>query len=75
MTINYTIIFIGITIGFEQTLYPTEEDTVIKVCARILNGSLEKDVIVKVSSSDGSATGKLNDHFLIWFSTVKLGNS
>ncbi len=48
---------IVITIGFEQTLYPTTEGTVNEVCAVILAGTIERDVLVEASSSDGTATG------------------
>ena len=48
----------GVTIGFEQTMYPTDEGTVIEVCARIQSGSIERDVQVQVSSADGTASGK-----------------
>ena len=50
---------LGITIGFEQTLYPTVEDSVNEVCAVIVNGTIERDVTVEVSSSDGSAIGMI----------------
>ena len=39
-------------------MYPTQEVTIIEVCARILDGSMEREVIVEVSSSNGNASGK-----------------
>ena len=48
---------LGVTVGFEQTLYLTQEGFTIEVCVRILDGSVERDVVVEVSSSDGTASG------------------
>ena len=58
---------IVVVIGFEQTTYTTvENDTrVVMVCASIRPGSpeLDKTVVVNLTSSDGTATGKqYNSH-------------
>ena len=49
--------FSAVTIGFEQTLFLAEEGDIVEVCARLLMGTLERDVEVVASSRDGSAEG------------------
>lgn len=45
------------TIGFEQTLYLAEEGDVVEVCVLVLSGTLEREVMVTVRSTDGTAMG------------------
>ena len=52
--------FTELTIGFDpSTYYVNETDMIVQVCASILNGSLQKDAVVTLSTSDGTATGLL----------------
>ena len=44
-------------IGFEQTEYNVSEGNQVEVCAVLTSGTLEKDVLVFVNSSDGTANG------------------
>ena len=47
------------TIGFDRPSYNVNEtDMKVEVCARILDGSLERPVVVALLTSDGTATGK-----------------
>ena len=47
------------TIGFDRPSYNVNEtDMTVEVCARILDGSLERPVVVALFTSDGTATGK-----------------
>ena len=45
------------TIGFEQTTFNVTEGGVVEVCAAVLSGGLERNAIVTISSSDGTAVG------------------
>ncbi len=47
----------AVTIGFEITEYTTDEGTTVEVCALIHSGTLEREVTVSLTSSDGSAEG------------------
>ena len=43
------------TIGFEQTLYSASEaDGVVQVAVAVLNGTLGRDVQVRITSTDGT---------------------
>ena len=54
------------TIGFERTTYSVDEGDVVEVYA-VLTGTLEKSVMVSVSSSSGSATGT---HQILYYSIL-----
>ena len=46
-------------IGLERTSYTTEEDGVtVEVCARVTRGTLEREVLVDLATSDDSAVSK-----------------
>ena len=45
------------TIGFEQTVYTAEEGTQVEVCVLVTSGTLERDAVVTLSSSDDTASG------------------
>ena len=46
----------AVTIGFENEVFPSSEDQgTVQVCARILDGSLERQVTVMLMSRDGTA--------------------
>ena len=45
----------GITIGFENATYSVEEGLAVEVCIRILDGTLEINVIVSLFSTKGEA--------------------
>ena len=47
----------AITIGFERTMYIVDEGGQTEVCAILISGTLEKEVLVSVGSSDGTANG------------------
>lgn len=49
-----------VVIGFERTTFTVDEDDdVVRVCARVLDGRIAKDVEVTFTSGDpGTATGK-----------------
>ena len=48
----------GITVGLMQTSYNTPEiGGPLSVCVEILNGNLEKNVSLTLSTSDGTAIG------------------
>ena len=52
------------TIGFDRPSYNVNEtDMTVEVCARILDGSLERPVVVALFTSEGTATGKNNKLF------------
>ena len=54
-----TFLFLsGVTIGFERTEYSTPENSTVEVCAVIIQGSLEREVTVSVSTAPNTATGK-----------------
>ena len=46
------------TIGFEQPQYSATEgsDASVEVCALVLDGALEREVIVTFLTTDGTAT-------------------
>lgn len=50
--------YVGVTIGFERTLYAVDENEFVDVCAEIKSGNLRRDAVVRLQTSDGSATGK-----------------
>lgn len=47
----------GVTIGFEETFFPSEEGRVVEVCVSVLDGSLERDAVVEIASGGGTAEG------------------
>ncbi len=49
-----------VVIGFEQEVYPAFENVTAMICARLLpdSPSLDREVVVTIRSSDGTATGK-----------------
>lgn len=47
----------AIVIGFERTEYNVAEGGQTEVCAVLTSGTLEKEVLVSVDSSDGTANG------------------
>ena len=49
-----------VRIGFEQEVYPAFENVTAMICARLLpdSPSLDREVVVTIRSSDGTATGK-----------------
>ena len=53
-------ISLDVTIGFDPSTYSVNEASMtVQVCTRILDGSLQKDVMATLSTSDGTATGLL----------------
>ena len=71
---------IGVTVGFDQTMYNISESTlVVPVCLRIVDGSLaaSEDVTVMLESINGKATGAQeqmvmyieNNHLLFSYSS------
>ena len=52
------LITLGVTIGFEQTLYVTTEgvNPSVELCAIITAGTLEREAVVRFSTMDGTAT-------------------
>ena len=63
-------ISLDVTIGFDPSTYSVNEASMtVKVCARILDGSLQRDAVVTLSTSDGTATG------LLLYSTTKIVQS
>ena len=50
-------------IGFEETVYPSMEGEEVTVCVVLVSGELERDVVVRVSSADGTATGECSARF------------
>ena len=59
-------------IGFEEMVYPVMEGDVVEVCAVLMSGELERDVVVRVSSADGTAMGECYARFRAF---VKIGSS
>ena len=49
-----------VRIGFEREVYPAFENVTAMICARLLpdSPSLDREVVVTIRSSDGTATGK-----------------
>ena len=58
---NLSILFsTGVTIGFENETYSSDEgQRSVEVCARVINGGLQRNVEVTLVTQDGSAMGKL----------------
>lgn len=49
---------VGVTIGFERTVYDvTEEDGNVELCAVLIAGRLDRVTAVIFATSDGTATG------------------
>ena len=46
------------TIGFEQPQYSATEgiDASVEVCALVVDGALEREVVIDLFTTDGSAT-------------------
>ena len=56
----YTLFSAGVTIGFENETYSSDEgQRSVEVCARVINGRLQRNVEVMLVTQDGSAVGKL----------------
>ena len=57
---NLFILFsTGVTIGFENETYSSDEGQgSVEVCARVIDGGLQRDVEVALVTQDGSAVGK-----------------
>ena len=50
----------AVTIGFENETYPSDEGQgSVEVCARVIDGGLQRDVEVTLVTQDGSAVGML----------------
>ena len=49
------------TIGFEIISYEMKEGTTVEVCAIIVSGELDREAVITLSSSDGTAQGVLVD--------------
>ena len=51
-------ISLGVTIGFERTMYNVTEgvDASVELCAVLTSGILEREAVVAFSTSDGTAT-------------------
>ena len=50
--------FSDVVIGFEKTMYTVEEDgREVSVDVSVLEGSLSGEVLVRIMTHDGSATG------------------
>ena len=52
---------VAFVIGFKHTEYKLNESSGLSICAAV-SGTLEKDVVISVSSSDGSANGTHTNH-------------
>ena len=52
------MVYTGVTIGFEQTVYNVTEgvDASVEICAVLTTGTLEREAVVTFSTSDGTAT-------------------
>ena len=59
--ILYNYIMQGVVIGLEETSYTTPESGTVEVCASLLQGQLERNAEVVLSTQDGEAIG------LLWF--------
>lgn len=46
-----------VVIGFEMEQYQGNEGTVVEICAALLNGTLERSLIIELSTGDISAQG------------------
>ena len=47
---------VGVRIGIHSPVFTTEEGSNVTVCAQLMGGELERDVVVTLSTQDGSAT-------------------
>ena len=57
-----------VVIGFEMERYREQEGRMVEVCAIIRNGSLERSVMVQISTEDISAEGRhTHSHILMKF--------
>ena len=57
---------LDVTIGFEQEVYTVREnDNTVSVCAVVLEGELEREVAMVVTTQSNNATGWLNDLFIL----------
>ena len=48
-----------VTVAFEETTYTIEEGMSVTVCIRTLS-AVQRDVLVFLNTSDGTASGKIN---------------
>ena len=58
---TYGVPLPGVTIGFEETSYETPEGVAVEVCVILMtppSATLDRDVVVTIASSDGTATCK-----------------
>lgn len=51
-----------VTLGFERTALTAMEGSSVEVCVAITSGALEREAVVTLMSSDGSADGKKDTH-------------
>ena len=59
------IFLADVTIGFDNSTYRVDEnDGVVNVTIRVLNGSLKKEVILIVSTINSTAIRKIYSQFL-----------
>ena len=49
----------GITVGLQETVYTIQETHTgpVNICAEMFVGNLEREVVLRLSSTDGSAIG------------------
>ena len=57
-SLNYCFFSSALTFGFEPSVYSVMEGGTEVVTVTVMNGSLEREVMFTVMSSDGSAKGK-----------------
>lgn len=56
--VHVYLVFPVITVGLDNTTYTVPEDGgVVQVCVEILEGELEQEAEVTLSTNDGSAAG------------------
>ena len=48
--------FIGVIASFVQDIYTAQESGPVAVCAKILNGTLDRSVVFSIRTTDGSAS-------------------
>ncbi len=54
---------IAVTIGLEDTEIVVDEDTgTVEICARILDGVLDREITVTLTTSDGTVVCKSSIH-------------
>ncbi len=46
----------GVTIGLEETTFTVDEGELVEVCVILISGTLEREVTVTLTTSDGTAT-------------------